>query len=292
MGYLHIENLYKSQEILQFRECYALEKIHGTSAHITWKNGQLNFFAGGESHSNFVAMFEQGKTGPGNIDMLKEKFSGIMECTVYGEAYGGKCMKMRDTYGGELKFIVFDVQIDGLWLAVPQAEDFAKQLGLEFVHYEKIAAEMDEIDRMMGMQSVQAVRNGCGEGKKREGVVLRPLTEYRKNNDARVISKHKPEEFRETSTARAVSPEKLKVFEDAKEIAEEWVTPMRIVHVLDKIEDASMENMREIIVAMCEDVKREGEGEIVWTEEVAKAVGKATAIGVKRHLQAQLRSGV
>ena len=30
MGYMHIDNLYKDQRILQFKECYALEKIHGT----------------------------------------------------------------------------------------------------------------------------------------------------------------------------------------------------------------------------------------------------------------------
>ena len=29
MGYQHIDNLYKNQSILMFRECYALEKIHG-----------------------------------------------------------------------------------------------------------------------------------------------------------------------------------------------------------------------------------------------------------------------
>jgi intein/homing endonuclease len=29
MGYQHIENLYKNQTIFLFKECYALEKIHG-----------------------------------------------------------------------------------------------------------------------------------------------------------------------------------------------------------------------------------------------------------------------
>lgn len=29
MGYLHISNLYKDIDILLFKECYALEKIHG-----------------------------------------------------------------------------------------------------------------------------------------------------------------------------------------------------------------------------------------------------------------------
>ena len=32
MSYMHIDNLYKNQDILLFKECYALEKIHGTSA--------------------------------------------------------------------------------------------------------------------------------------------------------------------------------------------------------------------------------------------------------------------
>ena len=34
MSYLHIQNLYKDPRILMLREVYALEKIHGTSAHI------------------------------------------------------------------------------------------------------------------------------------------------------------------------------------------------------------------------------------------------------------------
>ena len=42
MGYRHIENLYRprAQTILLFRECYALEKIHGTSAHVAWRDGR------------------------------------------------------------------------------------------------------------------------------------------------------------------------------------------------------------------------------------------------------------
>ncbi len=52
MGYMHIDNLYKNQEILMLKECYAMEKIHGSSAHISWKNdsfmesGIVNFFCG------------------------------------------------------------------------------------------------------------------------------------------------------------------------------------------------------------------------------------------------------
>ena len=54
MAYMHIDNLYKAQEILAFKECYALEKIHGTSAHIYWSGETLRLFAGGVSHEGFV----------------------------------------------------------------------------------------------------------------------------------------------------------------------------------------------------------------------------------------------
>ena len=38
MGYMRIDNLYKNQAVLSFKEVYALEKVHGTSAHIHYSN--------------------------------------------------------------------------------------------------------------------------------------------------------------------------------------------------------------------------------------------------------------
>ena len=37
MAYHHIDNLYRNQDVLLFKEVYALEKIHGTSAHVSFK---------------------------------------------------------------------------------------------------------------------------------------------------------------------------------------------------------------------------------------------------------------
>jgi hypothetical protein len=59
LAYQHISNLYKDQRILLFKEVYALEKIHGTSAHVALKDGQLRLFSGGEKHENFAALFDQ-----------------------------------------------------------------------------------------------------------------------------------------------------------------------------------------------------------------------------------------
>ena len=81
MSYMHIDNLYKNKDILFFRECYAMEKIHGTSAHIKWKDDHLTFFSGGCEHLSFISLFDQYE--------LEEKFIAFNrpEVTIYGEAY-------------------------------------------------------------------------------------------------------------------------------------------------------------------------------------------------------------
>lgn len=271
-----------------------MEKIHGTSAHITWKQNpsnpaqrQLVFFGGGTKHELFVSLFDK--------DALVAAFTAMTfadkNVTVYGESYGGKEQGMSETYGKTAKFVVFDVQIGDCWLDVPKAEDFAKGLGLEFVHYKRVTTDLAALDAERDADSEQAIRNGVGPGKKREGVVLRPIIELSKNNGSRIICKHKRDEFKETKTARpVVDPAKMQVLADAERVADEWVTLMRLTHVLDKLPGHCMEKMRDIIAAMTEDVLREGAGEIVESEAVKKAIGKKTAVMYKDFLKSQIGS--
>jgi len=122
--------------------------------------------------------------------------------------------------------------------------------------------------------------------------VLRPPIEVRKNNGDRIIAKHKGDEFKETATPRKVmDPEKLKVLTAAQDVANEWVTEMRLAHVLDKLGDIGIEDMKTVILAMLEDVEREGAGEIEFSSAVRKAIGGATAKLFKARLQNQLRDG-
>lgn len=272
MGYMHIDNLYKNTEILMFKECYAMEKIHGTSAHISWKDGKVSFFAGGEKHANFIKLFDEVS--------LQHEFAEKFDCDViiFGEAYGGKCQGMSETYGKELKFIAFDVKVGDYWLDVPNAEDVATKLELEFVYYVKISTDLESIDNQRDMHSIQAKRNGCGSDKVREGVVLRPLVEMKRNDGKRIMSKHKGDAFIETKTKREVDPERLKILQEAGEIASEWVTPMRLDHVLDKLGNPTeIKNTGKVIKAMIEDVFREAEGEIVESAAAKQAIGKKCA---------------
>lgn len=272
MGYRHINNLYKDQTILMMRECYALEKIHGTSAHVSWRDGALSFSAGGEKHERFVLLFDS--------DALTSAFvaMGHPSIVVFGEAYGGSQQGQSKRYGKVLKFVAFEVRIGEAWLSVPAADGVARSLGLEFVHYVKVPTDLASLDAERDAPSVQAKRNGVEGDQPREGVVLRPLVELRLNNGERIAAKHKRDEERETKTPREVGPERLALLTRASEIADEWVTPTRLSHVLDKMPHGTgIEQTRAVITAMTEDVIREGAGEIVDSKEARAAIGKRTS---------------
>ena len=283
---MHINNLYKDQRILEFKEVYALEKIHGTSAHIRWNNGEINFFSGDENHKKFVKLFDQ--------ETLKTAFQiiGHPNVTVYGEAYGGKQQGMRETYGAILHFIVFDIKVEKTWLNVLNAEDVTNKLGLEFVPYEKVFTDISTLNAERDRFSRVAVRRGCKGDKLSEGVVLRPLNEYIDSREKRVICKHKREAFNERKTQqKIVDPERLKVLTEAKAIAEEWVTPMRLEHVLQQFSSKLIiEDTPAVIRAMTEDVLREADTEIIDSKAARSAIAKMTAILFKKRFQILLNS--
>ena len=150
--------------------------------------------------------------------------------------------------------------------------------------YVKIPTTLEAIDAERDKPSYLGIKLGLGEHK-REGVVFRPLVEMRRNNDRRIMSKHKNAEFMETKTPREVSPEKLMVLENAQMIATEWVTPMRLEHVLDAVssrlgipmDELGMDQTGEIVKEMIADVLKESVGEIEWSKESQKAVGSMAA---------------
>lgn len=274
LSYLSIENLYRSkaQEILLFKELYALEKVHGTSAHVEWKEGKVSYFPGGESLTKFKNLF--------NEEDLVRLFTelGHEGVTIYGEAYGGSCQKMSYMYGPELRFIVFDVVINGIWLDVPNMDEVATKFGQEVVPWRKITCDITSIDAERDLPSEVAIRRGFTEPHIREGVVLRPLVEMFNRYSERMIVKHKHEKFNERKTPQKVEdPSKLKILSEATAIAEEWVTEMRLEHVLQKLPSGiGLESTQKVLTAMVEDVLKESSGEIVDSKEARNAINKKT----------------
>jgi len=283
MSYLHIDNLYKAKDILEFRRCYAMEKVHGTSAHIKYKDDKVNFFVGGVDTLAFVNLFDK--------DFLLSKFREMNknEVTIYGEAYGGKCQGMSVTYGKQLKFIAFEVQIGKAWLNVPIAEKIAGDFNIEFMPYSLISTDIEVLTQERDADSIVAIRNGIGEGKKREGIVLRPPFEVIKQNGERIIAKYKRDDFIETNTPRNINVEQIELLTQAEDIANEWVTEMRLTHILDKLpKPLSTSDMPDIIKSMLEDVAREGREEYVDSKQARKAMSKRTVTLFKQRMEHEL----
>jgi len=306
MGYRHIENLYKDTKILLFRECYALEKVHGTSAHVKMQrvktepvdgvavpdDVRFHFFSGGASELMFIQLFDR--------EDLKKRFleTGLEEICIYGEAYGGKLQGMRDTYGDKLCFIGFEVETAGKFLGVESACMFTEKMGLEFVPFRKISTDLASLDAERDLPSRVAVRRGITEPRISEGVVLRPPVEVGFNggdkaNFGRIIVKHKRPEFSERTSKRdtVVDPGRLEVLTNAEVIAAEWVTPVRLEHVLDKLvgslhRDLNIRDTPKVIAAMVEDVTREARDEIVASKEATKAICSTAARLFKTKLDA------
>lgn len=281
MSYVHLPQLYKDPSMLLFRECYALEKVHGTSAHITWKDNQLHLSPGAASIHAFRMCFD--------TEALQNKISslGLPEVTIYGEAYGGKMQGMSHHYGEQMRFIVFDVRYgEQQWLTVPEMDKVATFLGLEVVPWQKIPATLEAFDAARDAPSEVSVRRGITTPCEREGIVLRPLIEVINNIGERVIAKHRIEKYSERATPQKVlSAETLKVLSDARAIADEWVVPMRLVHILDKVQPEGLKDTPKVIAAMVEDVYREAAGEIVESKEVQIAIGRKTVELFKLHLE-------
>jgi len=286
VGYRRIINLYSDYKILSIcKTVYAMEKIHGTSSKVGYKEDRLWWFSGGCTHERFVELFD-------HEDLLERfrSFGHGVDCpiTIYGEAYGAKIQKMRTTYGNQLRFVAFEAKVDQAWLAVPNAADVARKLGLDFVPYVKVPCTLAALDWARDAESKQAIKNGMGPGLKREGVVIRPLEELRLSNGDRLMAKHKADAFRESRTKqpRPLDPAKQLSMAGAQEYVDEYVVKMRLLHVLDAMGGAGIKDMAAVIRAMTADVITEEAIPVGVSERDAhKALGRATAVLFKQHLK-------
>jgi hypothetical protein len=201
------------------------------------------------------------------------------EVVFYGEAHGGKLQGMSKHYGKDLKFIVFDVKKNGKWLNVPYAEELTLEMGLKFVPYEMGPLTEEWLDAQRDAPSKISLTDDAPK----EGIVIRAIYENNYEDGYRFIYKHKNAGFRETNSVRSISSdEDVKLWADAEEVALEYVTPMRLSHVLQKTEYKGVEDTGNVVRAMVNDVLVEEGHDIVWNKKVEKAIGKKTVELLRR----------
>lgn len=289
MGYMHIDSLHKCPEFFTtFPKVYVLEKIHGTSTWFQYDRATktIKFHSGGSDSTEFKNIFD--------VESITDTLSKTeyTRVRVHGEGYGGKQQGMSETYGTDFKFIAFDVYVESEnlsgYLNVDKADQFCAQLGLQFVHYHQVDNLPDIIEAEANKESVQAVRNGTGHNRPREGVVVKPIIESNMpgNPSKRAIFKHKNELFWEIKNRRPLG-EKLKIVSDISQIVDDWVTENRFYHVIDRIlvtksdKKIVLTDIKQFIDLMVEDVQRESEGEVVWSPELTHAIRRKAGIMFK-----------
>ncbi|RJR10698.1 hypothetical protein C4588_02790 [Candidatus Parcubacteria bacterium] len=292
MGYRKITNLQLDHPLFLFKQVYALEKIHGTSTHLTFtfqdNKWQYQVFSGGIKHPDFLFMLNtKYRLATDVIEKLTQLTAGqdVQKIVIYGEGYGGRCQGMSDVYG-PLNFVAFEVckiSTHGEhWLDVSRAARFVELLGLPFVFYELGPATPEWLNEQRNRPSEQAKRNGLGDNQEGEGIVIRAPMELVDENGGRMIAKYKREGFRETATARPLTEAEIQERQDAQGVAEEWVVEERLNHVLSALvakghSKLTLKDTRLVMDTMIEDVSIEALGKIVWSESVGKAIGARAA---------------
>lgn len=304
MGYKKITNLQIDHPLFLFKEVVAAEKIHGTSAHLTFthtdeKGWEVRLFSGGVKHADFQFMMNtRYKLSTEVLAKVAALTSSqdIQKITIYGEAYGGRCQNMGDVYG-PANFVAFEVckEVPGAegprecWMEITRAARFVESLGLPFVFFERGPANLEWLDAQRNRPSEQAKRNGMGDDKIGEGIVVRAPVELYDDNGGRLIAKYKRENFRETATPRALTEADIKEKADAEEIANEWVVEERLNHVLSALvakghSELTIRDTRLVMDAMIEDVSVEAVGQIIWSEEAGRAIGRRASELFKRRI--------
>jgi len=164
------------------------EKVDGTNIRVKW-NGEHVTFAGKTDRADIPKFL---------LDKLAALFypeifitNELPPLCLYGEGYGAKIQKGGGNYiSNGVSFILFDVNINGMWLEHHNVKDIGEKLMIKTVPV---------IGEGTLLEGVAMVKGGY-ESKLRkmlpEGLVMRPKVELFNRRGERVIAKIKAKDFR------------------------------------------------------------------------------------------------
>lgn len=179
-------------EYLAGNEWIFTEKIDGTNIRVNWDGHRVSF-AGRTDKANIpgqlLARLDEMFGGEANEQIFEEHFGG-KEVTLYGEGYGAKIQSGGD-YRPDQSFILFDVNIGGVWLKRESVAEVARYFGIDVVPVVLRGTIKDAIDYVKTRPT-----STIGTAKM-EGVVGRPAIELMTANANRLIVKVKVRDFEE-----------------------------------------------------------------------------------------------
>ncbi|QEP41893.1 hypothetical protein D5085_01260 [Ectothiorhodospiraceae bacterium BW-2] len=163
------------------------EKVDGTNIRVQWDG----------DHVSFAGKTDHAETPKFLLDKLDELFTAeafamhkLPPLCLYGEGYGAKIQKGGGNYIPDgVSFILFDINIDGIWLERQNVEDIAQKLVIDSVPM---------IGEGTLLEGIERVKNGYDSRLRLtppEGLVMRPKVELVNRRGERVITKIKINDF-------------------------------------------------------------------------------------------------
>jgi len=132
-----IEGEYTKEEYELIDRWEVTEKIDGQCITILITKDDIKIYGKSEktefnkSHIPLLAYINNKITG--NVVNSIFDFDKASIITLYGEGYGAKIQKGGGNYSDEQKFILFDINIDGIWLESEKVKEFADLMNLDMV---------------------------------------------------------------------------------------------------------------------------------------------------------------
>lgn len=277
--YPHMKNLDEAPRIFELPEVVITEKIHGSGMRIGLIDGCVRL---GGRRLEFQSISPRSKDGQGFVSWvfetgLDKKIAETFQnhnIVFYGEWHGsGTPQKGWPQIQKGIRYIkgndfrIFDVRLDGKYVSQDQISEFAAKIGLKTmpVLYRGIP-DGKIFDSFIDTPSRLGAENGIVDPENTmEGIVIRPVEFLWEENHEPVMAKHKVGKWAERASAQShpKTPKQHKeIPAGAKEFAEEFVTNVRLEHVLDQLKEANIpidkSAMGEVMKRMGQDIKREG----------------------------------
>lgn len=188
-----IEGKFRNEtvEFLKNNTWQFTEKIDGTNIRVHWDGHKISF--GGRTDKAQIPNHLMDRLNEifSNVstEELFEQMFGEKEVILFGEGYGTKIQKVGNLYRTDVSFILFDVMVEGMYLARNNVESIATSLGVEIVPIVLEGTISDAI------KFVKNRPNSTIGQAPMEGVVGRPNVEVLDRRGNRLIVKIKVCDF-------------------------------------------------------------------------------------------------
>ena len=166
------------------------EKVDGTNIRVHWDGHRVEF-AGRTDRAQIPKPLYDLLTelfGGTNKEEIFEQTFNEKDVILFGEGYGGRIQGAGPKYG-ELRFILFDVTVNGKYLSRENVEGIAGVFGLDCVP-EIGYGTLEDAVKIVKRRPKSLLGNID-----MEGLVCRPMKELQDENGRRVICKIKARDF-------------------------------------------------------------------------------------------------